>query len=75
MYADSCVCCGAIVPEGRQVCFKCENAAREKESLYDDICRALTDFEHRSDPETPKQNFTEIFYHLLVRVSTELQTS
>lgn len=23
-YADRCVCCGAIIPEGRQVCPACE---------------------------------------------------
>ena len=23
--ADRCVCCGEIVPEGRQVCLQCEN--------------------------------------------------
>ncbi|MBQ8001799.1 MAG: hypothetical protein IJ298_11525 [Ruminococcus sp.] len=73
--ADFCVCCGATVPEGRQTCLECEKAASKKESLYDDVCRALTDYEHASDPETPKQNFTEVFYHLLVRVSLELQTS
>lgn len=22
---DRCVCCGAIVPEGRQICWNCEN--------------------------------------------------
>lgn len=76
MNVDSCVCCGAIVPEGRQTCLECEKAMGKKESLYDDVCRALTDFEHASDPETPpKQNFTEVFYRLLVRVSLELQTS
>lgn len=56
-------------------CIECERAASKKESLYDDVCRALTDYEHASDPETPKQNFTEVFYQLLVRVSLELQTS
>lgn len=25
MNADTCVCCGAIIPEGRQVCWTCEN--------------------------------------------------
>ena len=75
MSADFCVCCGATVPEGRQTCLECERAASKKESLYDDVCRALTDYEHASDPETPKQNFTEVFYQLLVRVSLELQTS
>ena len=24
---DFCVCCGAYVPEGRMVCFNCENGA------------------------------------------------
>lgn len=75
MSADLCVCCGATIPEGRQTCIECERAASKKESLYDDVCRALTDYEHASDPETPKQNFTEVFYQLLVRVSLELQTS
>ena len=23
---DTCVCCGAAIPEGRQVCWKCEQA-------------------------------------------------
>ena len=27
---DRCVCCGAIVPEGRMVCLQCEMDAREK---------------------------------------------
>lgn len=27
---DKCVCCGAYVPEGRQVCLNCENRVRRK---------------------------------------------
>ena len=27
-YADHCVCCGAIVPEGRHVCPQCEMAVK-----------------------------------------------
>ncbi len=27
---DYCVCCGAIVPEGRMVCPQCEEAADEQ---------------------------------------------
>lgn len=23
---DTCICCGADIPEGRQVCWNCENA-------------------------------------------------
>lgn len=26
--ANTCVCCGAIIPEGRQVCPTCENGVR-----------------------------------------------
>ena len=51
MSADFCVCCGATTPEGRQTCLECERAASNKESLYDDVCRALTDYEHASDPK------------------------
>lgn len=25
MTADHCACCGQVIPEGRQVCFKCTN--------------------------------------------------
>ena len=25
---DRCVCCGKIIPEGRQVCWHCENEVR-----------------------------------------------
>lgn len=27
--ADRCICCGEIVPEGRQVCPQCENGAEQ----------------------------------------------
>lgn len=35
--ADRCVCCGEIVPEGRQVCLNCESGAKPrciKSSFY-----------------------------------------
>ena len=32
MGADTCVCCGEYVPEGRLVCQTCEEAAQEKAS-------------------------------------------
>lgn len=31
---DRCVCCGEIIPEGRQICWKCENATTKYESWY-----------------------------------------
>lgn len=27
--ADTCVCCGEIIPEGRQVCHRCERRAED----------------------------------------------
>lgn len=26
-YADRCIACGEIIPEGRQICIKCERSA------------------------------------------------
>ena len=31
---DRCVCCGEIIPEGRQICWRCENATINYESWY-----------------------------------------
>lgn len=28
--ADRCVCCGEIIPEGRQVCPQCEGGAEDE---------------------------------------------
>ena len=27
---DRCICCGEIIPEGRQVCVNCEKEAKEE---------------------------------------------
>lgn len=37
MRDDICVCCGAYVPEGRQVCYDCEREVeyREKHTVID----------------------------------------
>jgi hypothetical protein len=39
--AEKCVCCGAVIPEGRQVCPKCERKAnRENDdarNIYPDL--------------------------------------
>jgi len=32
MSEDRCVCCGAIIPEGRQVCPQCQGEFNEKGS-------------------------------------------
>lgn len=31
---DTCVCCGEVIPEGRMVCWACENG----QGGYDIIC-------------------------------------
>lgn len=27
MNENTCVCCGEVIPEGRQICYKCEKGA------------------------------------------------
>ena len=34
---DRCVCCGKIIPEGRQVCFICDKEKPKKQTNYDRI--------------------------------------
>lgn len=31
---ETCVCCGEPIPEGTQVCYKCEHQYDEKEVIY-----------------------------------------
>lgn len=31
---ERCICCGAVIPEGRQICFNCENKKTEGEPVY-----------------------------------------
>lgn len=38
---DRCICCGEIIPEGRQICVNCE---KEKEIDYD-----IRNFTKRND--------------------------
>ena len=33
MNENTCVCCGNPIPEGSQVCYKCQNNANKKEYL------------------------------------------
>jgi predicted nucleic acid-binding Zn ribbon protein len=35
MNSNRCVCCGTIIPEGRQVCWECEHSIRKKEKVND----------------------------------------
>lgn len=42
MADNRCVCCGEIIPEGRQVCWVCENGCirghRGEMKFYEDSC-------------------------------------
>lgn len=33
---ERCVCCGAVIPEGRQVCLACEMSVAQVEPFYYD---------------------------------------
>lgn len=30
---DTCICCGAVIPEGRQICLRCEREEQSPEEL------------------------------------------
>lgn len=34
---DRCICCGKVIPEGRQVCFICGTEKPKKQTNYDRI--------------------------------------
>lgn len=70
---DTCVMCGAPVPEGRQVCYKCESKCRERDSLYDSISAALTDYEQFGSSKS--RDFLNEFYDLLVKVQSAMAHS
>lgn len=44
--AERCICCGDIIPEGRQVCIKCENEITDtlEDSSRDELSRDLMIF-------------------------------
>ena len=31
---NTCVCCGAIIPEGHQICFTCSNSVPAVKNVY-----------------------------------------
>lgn len=56
---DKCICCGAIVPEGRQVCPKCENATSKNWTEMKDVRKAvLTVFQKHNHENDRKQEST-----------------
>ncbi len=60
---NRCVCCGEVIPEGRQVCFRCETARNPAPDAF------LADgtplyFKIRNTP-SPKNNLQLYLYDLL----------
>ena len=47
---NCCVICGEIIPEGRQVCRKCEIAAELKKTMAEKL---------KGDKENDEKHFTE----------------
>lgn len=35
---DRCIVCGDIIPEGRQICLKCEGMTNHKKRIFDVNC-------------------------------------
>ena len=44
MNVDRCVCCGAIIPEGRQVCLLCELEVEERDFGNTETDRTVDNF-------------------------------
>ena len=42
MSAEHCICCGVIIPEGRQVCIRCESGERSIVDKKAQIISALS---------------------------------
>lgn len=57
--AERCVCCGAIIPEGRQVCLICELNVKNKCNLVEVVkCKDCVHLV-KSDPGHPDCDYCE----------------
>lgn len=78
--ADRCVCCGAIIPEGRQVCPVCELGYGEKKrvSLFERLAKRVFKRRKPSDGivkvETNVFDKEEIYENCTVQVLTNTVT-
>lgn len=56
---NRCICCGEIIPEGRQVCPKCENAKPKNWTEMKDVRKAvLTVFQKHNSENAREQEST-----------------
>ena len=47
MTEERCVCCGEIIPEGKQVCPRCISRVGRDPKRIDEFCRMLAYYWHR----------------------------
>ena len=65
--AEHCVCCGAVIPEGRQVCVICGYKAENKADLVNVVrCKDCKHFKPLSDDTWINQNREDGICYALV---------
>jgi predicted amidophosphoribosyltransferase len=58
---NTCVCCGAEIPEGRQVCWNCENATDEPDLILKDGTKL-----YLKNPKIPGGDFPDFDLYRIV---------
>ena len=71
---DTCICCGAPVPEGRMVCWQCEKRENERSSKMDDGIQALiAEINARSKSNTHRIDDLEADNKALHQLATSVE--
>lgn len=71
---DTCVCCGAPVPEGRMVCWQCEKRENERSISMDDGMQALVaEINARSKSNTHRIDDLEADNKALHQLATSVE--
>lgn len=77
MMEDKCVCCGEVIPEGRQVCPQCETKARKEDDymtrseILDTAKKTVSEDRNKQYGE-PEDNFQKIADYWSVYLHTGL---
>lgn len=67
MSSSTCICCGCEIPEGRQVCYRCERygTGNKNEKTYLDMLSELSrTVEKDSIPKDDKQKIVKLLSSL-----------
>lgn len=71
---DTCICCGAPVPEGRMVCWQCEKRENERSISMDDGIQALiAEINARSKSNTHRIDDLEADNKALHQLATSVE--